>query len=141
MRIKTAKEVQNDVFKLVLGSPLAEGVNGRVYRNGQRPRDRKDYEDIIVTHTSSDPMQKQVGVVTINIYVPDIDPLESGQMMEDVSRTIEIETMAADWVSCLNIERETDYTFELHREINTIADQDTEAHIVVIQLKYTIFNI
>ncbi len=141
MRPKTAIEVQDDVFDLVRASPLREAISGTVYHKGQRERNRKKWEDIIVIHTTSDPSQKQVGVVTLNIYVPDHDPTGTGQMIEHRDRIRELSTIAADWVCDLNLYRETDYTFELYNEITTIEDQDTEAHIVVVKLEYTIFNI
>ena len=72
---KTGKQIQSDVLALLKSSTLPSIISGKVYRKGCRPRDSKA-EDAIVIFTTGLPGQIQTGVVTINIYCPDIDPYE-----------------------------------------------------------------
>ena len=69
---KTGKQIQGDIRKLLMDSTLYTKISGEVYRNGYRPRDSRR-EDAVVIFTAGMPEQIQTGVVTINIFVPDID--------------------------------------------------------------------
>lgn len=135
---KTGKQIQGDIYRLLRGSDLCEFISGNVYRNGMRPRDSRN-EDAIVTFTSGLPDQIQTGVVTINIFVPDIDPYGNGVRVEDGSRTEQIERMAQKWVDGLTAERSC-YKFSLQSTIYTEAEEETNQHFVVIKLKYEYFG-
>lgn len=97
---KTGKQIQGDIRRMLAGSKLAEAVSGGVYRNGYRPRDSRK-EDIIVTFTTGIPDQIETGVVTVNIYVPDIDPCGNGVFVEDGRRTEQLEALAQQWADSL----------------------------------------
>ena len=97
---KTGKQIQSDVLALLKSSTLPSIISGKVYRKGCRPRDSKA-EDAIVIFTTGLPGQIQTGVVTINIYCPDIDPYENGVLVEDGQRCETLEKAAADWVDSL----------------------------------------
>lgn len=141
---KTAKQVQTDIIKLLEGSILAEGVNGAIYRatpeNSYRPRDSRR-EDIEVIHTSGIPDQRQTGVVTIRVWVPDIDPYGNGVLVEDGARTEEIEALVARWAETLTeTQQKPDYLFGLQQTICTEADPDIAQHFVAVRLKYSIYD-
>ena len=68
---KTAKEVLNELRELVLNSSLAKTLSGKVYMQGQRPRDSVK-EDIILIFTAGTAEQLHAGLLTLNIYDPDI---------------------------------------------------------------------
>lgn len=135
---KTAKQVQTDIIALLRGSDLAAEVSGKVYRNGYRPRDSKE-EDIIVTFTSGLPDEIQTGVVTVNIYVPDIDPYGDGVLAEDGARTEALEILAQRWVENLS-GRSGNYLFELQQTIYTEAEPDIKQHFVVVKLRYRLYE-
>ena len=90
---KTGKQIQGDIYRFLKNSTLAEQISGEVYRSGIRPRDSQQ-EDAVVTFTAGLPDQIQTGVVTINIYVPDIDFDDNGTWVEDGARTEEMESLA-----------------------------------------------
>ena len=48
MSIKTSKEIEQDMRKLILASPVASAVSGSVYFPGYRPRDSKLEEAVAV---------------------------------------------------------------------------------------------
>lgn len=97
---KTGKQVQTDIRQMLLGSALAEAVSGSVYRNGYRPRDSR-MEDIVVTFTAGLAEQIQTGVVTVDIYIPDIDSDANGTWVEDGRRTEALEAAAQAWADSL----------------------------------------
>ena len=72
----TAKQVQTDVYNMLKDSALSSMISGAVCRAGYRPRDSR-VEDAIVTFTAGTVGEVEKGVVTLNIYGPDIDPYEN----------------------------------------------------------------
>ena len=135
---KTGKQVQGDIYQLLKGSTLSSMISGDVYRNGYRPRGSR-LEDAIVTFTAGLPEQVQTGVVTINIYVPDIDPYENGVFVEDGERTAELERLAQDWVDSITAEV-TSYLFKLQQTIYTEEEEEIKQHFVVVKLSYKYFG-
>lgn len=135
---KTSKQVQGDIFRLLRDSTLYTMISGEVYRNGQRPRDSKQ-EDAEVIFTTGTPTEIQTGVVTVNIYVPDIDAYDNGVLTEDGQRCEEVEALAQDWVDSLTAEVSC-YRFGLQQTIYTEADPEINQHFVVIKLYYQYYG-
>lgn len=135
---KTAKQVQTDIIALLRGSELATEISGEVYRIGLRPRDSR-LEDAVVIFTTGLPDEIETGVVTVNIYVPDIDPYENGVLVEDGERTETLEILAQGWVDSL-LGSGTNYVFELRQTIYTEAEPDIKQHFVVVKLGYRLYN-
>lgn len=133
---KTAKQVQTDIIELIRNSEIAADISGEVYRNGYRHRDSR-LEDIVVTFTTGLPDEIQTGVVTINVYVPDIDPYGNGVLVEDGERTEALEILSQKWVDSL-MGSGTNYVFKLRQTIYTEAEQDINQHFVVVKLGYKI---
>lgn len=135
---KTGKQIQGDVYRLLRGSDLSKKISGEVYRNGLRSRNSRK-EDAIVAFTAGLPDQIQTGVVTVNIFVPDIDPEDNGTWLEDGRRTEEIENLAQAWVDSLTAEISC-YKFKLQQTIYTEAEPSINQHFVVVKLKYEYFG-
>ena len=135
---KTSKQVQGDVYRLLKDSTLYTLISGEVYRNGYRPRDSRK-EDAVVIFTTGLPDEIQTGVVTVNIFVPDIDPYNNGVWVEDGARTEELEKLADAWVESLTAEV-SNYKFKLQQTIYTEEDKDIRQHFVVVKLKYKYFG-
>lgn len=138
MAARTAKQIQGDVYTFLKDSSLYSMISGDVYRNGFRPRD-SDKEDAVVIFTAGLPDQIQTGVVTVNIYVPDIDPFSNGVLVEDGSRTAEIESLAAQWADSLKAGL-SNYRFRLQQAIYTEEDAEIKQHFVVVKLRYEYFG-
>lgn len=135
---KTGKQIQGDIRRLLKDSTLYTQISGEVYRNGYRPRDSKK-EDAVVTFTAGLPDQIQTGVVTVNIFVPDIDPDDNGTWVEDGRRSEELEKLAQEWADSLTAEVSC-YKFKLQQTIYTEAEPDINQHFVVVKLKYEYFG-
>lgn len=145
---KTAKEIEGDVFSLLKNTAitwegqqktLEEIISGSVYRFGSRPRDSK-LEDAIVKFSAGRTDQIQTGVVTVNIYVPDIDPFLNGVLTEDQPRCSELEIAANRWVERLTANR-SDYKFSCPITIHTVPAEEINQHFVVIALNYKLLTI
>lgn len=135
---KTSKQVQGDIYQLLKDSTLYTMISGEVYRQGYRPRDSRK-EDAVVIFTTGLPDQIQTGVVTVNIYVPDIDPYQNGVLVEDGERTESIERLAQQWVDGLTTDRSC-YKFRLQQTIYTEEEPDIRQHFIVVKLKYEYFG-
>ena len=133
---KTAKEVQGDIYALLKGSSLASIINGDVYRAGYRPRDSRK-EDAIVIFTAGLPSQIQTGVVTVHIYVPDIEL--KGVRVENGERTAALERALQDWVEGLTC-AVSNYKFEQQGVVSTEDEPDIQQHFVVAMLRYKYFD-
>lgn len=141
---KTGKEVQSDVLDLFKNSSISSIISGEVYRKGYRPRyEKKDkakvLEDAIVIFTTGFPTQIQTGVVTINIYVPDIDPFDNGVFVENGERCDELEKAASEWVDSLTTVV-SNYKFKLQQTIYTEEEIDICQHFIVVKLGYEYFD-
>ena len=135
---KTSRQVQGDVYRLLRDSTLYSMISGEVYRNGMRPRDSR-LEDAVVIFTTGLAEQIETGVVTINIFVPDIDPYGNGVMVEDGARTEAIEKLAQNWVESLSADV-SNYLFKLQQTIFTEAEPSINQHFVVVKLQYKYFG-
>lgn len=136
---KTAKQIQSDIMALLSDTPLVAAISGKVYRAGLRPRDSRA-EDLIVIFTTGLPDQIQTGVVTLNLYVPDIDPYDdNGVFVENTRRCEELEQAASEWVESLTAAM-SDYRFRLQQTIYTEAEPDINQHFIVVKLQYVYFN-
>lgn len=135
---KTSKQVQGDVYKLLRDSTLYTMISGEVYRSGMRPRDSR-LEDAVVIFTAGLPTQIQTGIVTVNIFVPDIDPYDNGVLVEDSERTEEVERLAQAWADSLTAEV-SNYKFKLNQTIYTEEEPDIHQHFVVVKLYYEYFG-
>lgn len=133
---KTAHEIQGDIYTLLSQSAIAESISGNVYREGYRLHNSRA-EDAIVIFTTGENGQIQTGVVTINVYVPDIDIKRQGMLVENGKRCAELERIAADWVASLTLDK-TPYKISLQDTIYTEAEPDIHQHFIVIRLRYSL---
>ncbi len=133
---KTSRQIQGDIYRLLRESSLYMQTGGEVYRSGLRPRDSRQ-EDIVVAFTAGIPDQVQTGVVTVNIYVPDIDPYDNGVWVEDAERTEQIELLAQQWADGL-MSGSYGYDFSLRQTISTYEEADTRQHFVSVRIGYRI---
>lgn len=135
---KTGKQIQGDVYRLIRDSTLYTMISGEVYRNGYRPRDSRK-EDAVVIFTAGLPDEIQTGIVTVNIFLPDIDPDDNGTWVEDGRRAEELERLAQEWADSLTAEVSC-YKFRLQQTIYTESEPDIRQHFVVVKLKYEYFG-
>ncbi len=134
----TQRRVERDFRDRILASPLAKEIAGEVYYRGTAPRDFR-LEHATVAFTAGHPGQIESGTVTVNIYVPDIDPYDNGVYMENMARTEILEELASEWAAALE-EDDPDYLVSLADSVHTTAEPETDRHFIVVRLNYRHFN-
>lgn len=134
----TQRKVERDFRDRLLASPLAREISGEVYYRGTVPRDKRG-EYATVMFTAGHPGQIESGTVTVNVYVPDIDPCDNGVFMEDMARTEILEELASEWAVALEVE-DPDYLVSLADSVHTTAEPETDRHFIVVRLNYRYLN-
>ncbi|MCL1937593.1 MAG: hypothetical protein FWF52_04255 [Candidatus Azobacteroides sp.] len=133
---KTGQQIEDDLFGMVLNSPLASFISGGVYKYGTRPHDSKK-EDAVVKFVTgyNDGDYLQNGTVVVNIYVPDVDSNGSGVLLRDIKRCKAVETKASQWVESLTT-GQSNYLFRTAQTIYTEEEPEIKQHFVSIRLKF-----
>jgi len=132
---RTHHQITRNVRNLLRESALAEEMTGKVYYDGSRPRDSKA-EDAVIVFTDGDAKEVQEGIITINVFFPDVDPWSDGVFIEDGERAETLEALAQEWVNNLSCDRTDGYLFRLASAIHTTPEPDTNEHFVVIRLAF-----
>lgn len=130
----TGQQIVTDIIALLRETTLPDFIGGEIYREGNRPRN-SSAEDLVVIFTAADAEQFQSGVVTLNIYVPDLPTGDNGVNLVNSARCEEIEAAARDAVLSLKASR-SNYLFRLRDAIHTERDQDTDQSFVVVRLGF-----
>lgn len=130
--IKTEKQIEKDIFRIIKASPINTMISGTLYRKGMRPRNAKT-EDAVVAFLSGLDGQFQTGVVLLNIYVP-MTQNASSDKITDISRVETLETAVKDFFDECS---EVNYLFEL-RETPYSEDLDEiEQTRINVRIHYT----
>lgn len=130
--IKTEKQIEKDIFRIIKASPINTMIGGTLYRKGMRPRNANT-EDAVVAFLSGLDGQFQTGVVLLNIYVP-MTQNASSDKITDISRVDTLETAVKDFFDECS---EVNYLFEL-RETPYSEDLDEiEQTRINVRIHYT----
>lgn len=137
--MKTGGQIENDVYELLSSSKIKTLITGKLYRDiSYRPIGSMT-EDAIVIFTTGLSNQVQTGIVTINIYIPDIDAFKNGVLVKDKKRCDKMEEAVKDWVSTLTASK-SKYLFTMQQTIYTEQEAEIHQHFVVVKLKYKLFE-
>lgn len=134
---KTSEEIEEDVFKLVKAGNLT--ITGGIYRQGMRPFNSKA-EDIVVSFLSGADGQKQIGILNINAYVPDVDN-GSEQLVKNISRCKAVGIILKDFkeslmTSDINLSRSGYKFLSSDSMITTFEEPEISQHFVNLRLKF-----
>ena len=135
---KTGHQIQRDIYEMLKGSTLVSSLSGGIYRAGLRPRDSQ-LEDLVVIFTAADAEQVQEGVVTLNLYVPDIYPFDNGVSVEDVARCEALEGLMDGQVEAMTADK-SNYLFSLKSAVHTDRDEDIHQSFIVARLSFRYFG-
>ena len=127
---KTAKQIEQDIFRIIKDSDLSIAITGEVYRSGMRPTGATS-EDAVVKFLSGIDEQEQSGVVIVNVYVNDI-PLY-GELVEDVPRVDELESVVNEVLSSLD---DTEYLLEKDGTPHSFPAKGIKQHFINVRLRY-----
>lgn len=132
---KTGSAIVNDVYELMVNSPIPSFILGKVYKH-TRPTNSEDEDCTIRFKTGLDNRLQdgntQSGAVTINIYVPFIDN-GSGTKVPNTGRIHEIETfiepIIRSWSSA-------EYLFSIGDMIQSFEDNSLEQSFIYVDLRF-----
>ncbi len=128
---KTGSTFEKEIFHLIRNSGLKSKISGNVYRAGMRPFNSSK-EDAVITFITGRDGERQKGIVTINVYVPDINH-EGKIKVKNIGRCNEIEEYLEEIVREL---KKDGYRFSLDSIIQTFQEEDIEQHFVSVKLKF-----
>ncbi len=141
----TEDDIISDFYGLLNRSVLVTGTNhitGKVYLcvvgdNGTivstRPRDSK-LEDAEVMLTAGLPGEIQDLVVTVRIFVKDIDNSIDGTMQPNLKRLAALQKLAKEWVDTLTVPN-TGYLVRLAGTIHSSPMPEINQHFVSVKLR------
>lgn len=135
--MKTGQQIVTDIIGLLRGTEIARTIGGSIYRQGTRPRSSKS-EDMVIIFTEGDAEQFQAGLVTINVFVPDIPTTTDGVFVPNSGRCEEIEAASARSVE--SIKNVSNYRLSLRDAIYTMRDEEINQSFVVIRLNFKYFD-
>ena len=130
--IKSEKNIEKDLFKLISSSILAGMVSGKVYRNGMRP-DGSTLEDIVVKFLAGTDGQIQTGIIVLNIYVPDITQKGFSRKVENTART---EVLEDAIIAFVESNPDTEYLYELDETPISLEVDGIDQHAIYARIKY-----
>lgn len=136
--MKTGQQIVTDMIALLRGTELPNEIGGDIYRAGTRPKD-STAEDCVVIFTTADADQFQEGVITLNIYVPDIITDNDGVHLVDSGRCEEVEDSARKAVKSL-VASKSNYKFKLRDAIHTQRDEEINQSFVVVRLGFKYYD-
>ena len=128
---KTASEIEDDVFALINASALKTAITGTIYREGMRPLNAKT-EDAVISFLTGLDGQIQTGVVTLNIYTPDIDN-GTGTMVKNVARCRVLEILVN---SIIQGSVPGMYRFKLGAIVQTYQADQINQHFINAKIKF-----
>jgi hypothetical protein len=130
---KTAHQILDDVVSRLKSAGFDGVIGGRIYKK-KRP-DNSTAEDCVVSFKAGIDGQIQNGVVTINVYVPNIrgEDEDQGSLVENVARTRLFEaTLNTICRSFTNGE----YLFTPANIVETWEEEAIEQHFVHLDLDF-----
>lgn len=137
--MKTGFQVETDFFRAVKNTELYRKIKGDVYRDGLRPRDSKK-DDIVIRLTALSVGQLQEGVLTILVFVPDIEMSGVGNLKRDINRLSKFEDLGAKAVEEIRKELKDEYNeVKLQTGIQSYPDSNEE-HFVSIRIQFQVLN-
>lgn len=98
MAIKTEQEIERDFFAMVRQSSLGRSIKGGIYRSEMRPNGAIS-EDIVIKLLAGTNGQIQRGIITLNVYVPDVPYLNDGRNVPNHSRISELQGLVNEFIA------------------------------------------
>lgn len=130
--VKTAAQIERDLYRLLSRSALAAELRGGVYRADMRPYG-SEREDMVVAFLAGVDAQVQTGIVVLNIYVPRLADAMSGEMRPDKAREAVLEGLFRDFVDRCP---DTEYLFATDGTPTGELDEATGQYSINARLKF-----
>jgi len=129
---KSEKNIEKDLYKLVVASPLATMIAGKVYRKGMRPENSVQ-EDIVVKFLAGRESQIQKGQLLLNVYVSDKTQMGTTRLVENTSRVEQLEDAI---IAFLDSHPSSEYLYELEDSPNSLEVEGISQHVITARINY-----
>lgn len=133
---RTVIEIIDIIKSLLMESDLAQAVNGKIYRIGDRP-DFSICEDIIITHKSGNGDRVQEGVANILIYT--LDNLTTEGYRKNILRLNILEPLSREWIESVNTYAMT-CRLTLKSPIEIVEESEIGQHYICLNVNYKLIN-
>lgn len=130
--IKTEQQIERDFYSFIKNSPLGKAIKGGIYRDEMRPINSSD-EDLVIKFLSGIDEQVQIGVIVINLYVPDIIFSSDGRKVKDISRMAELEELILSFVEDND---NTEYWMQTDGTPISMLNEDVNQHFIYARIKF-----
>lgn len=131
--IKTAEDIERDLYRLIRASQLGQALRGSVYRSEMRPY-AAESEDAVVKLLAGLDEQIQTGVIVVNIYIPDKLSRPDGRKVIDHARAAELLTLVRAFVES---SPPTEYRLTTDATPLLMYDDEIEQHFIYARIKYS----
>jgi hypothetical protein len=128
---KTGLEIEKDVFAIINASELKATIGGTIYKDGLRPVNAKT-EDAVIKFVTGLNGQSQVGVVVVNVFVPNIE-IGDATLVKNITRCRTIEALMSSIVLGAD---SSEYDFSLGSMIQTFQVDGIEQHFVNAKIRF-----
>ena len=129
---KTEMQIERDFYSMIKSSELGKAIKGGIYRSEMRPNDAKT-EDLIIKFLSGLDEQIQVGVVILNLYVPDIPNGSDGRLVADKNRIGVLQELI---LSFIEENPNTEYLLESDETPTTNLNEEIEQHFIYARIMF-----
>lgn len=131
---KTAKQVEGDVYALLKNSTIPTTIKGKMLRGENVRPVLSVTEDAIVSFMSGLDGQEQIGVITVNVYVPHLDNGEA-TLKQDSKRCEVIETLLSSIIDEMDTDSD-EYEFDLQNMIQSFIVEGIDQSRVNAQIHF-----
>ena len=129
--IKTGGNIETDIYNLI-ATKLKAIIAGNVYKSDGREKDAKT-EDAVIIFMGGLDGQVQEGIVTVNIYIPDIDAGNKGAKVKDTKRCRDVE---AALLTAIDGTTTTEYELTRKSIIQTFKEEAINQHFVNTKIQF-----
>lgn len=126
---KTGGQIERELFGL-LKPAIDSFINGKLYRQGMRPIDSA-FEDAVLSFMTGLSGQVEVGVLNLNVYVPNVSI--GTQLVCNITRCTDIEIFLTNLIDSIS---STEYELGLGSIVQTFEESSINQHFVNCKIKF-----
>lgn len=128
--IKTGGNIETDIYNLI-STGVKTIISGNIYKSEGRPKNATS-EDAVIIFMGGLDGQVQEGIVTLNIFIPDID---NGSAIQ-VKDTGRCRTVEAAILSLIDATTSSEYELTRKSIIQTFAVEEIKQHFVNTKIQF-----
>ncbi len=136
--MKTTLDLVDLVYEVLKTSSLKSSITGKVYEY-QRPVN-SNVEDVVINSLPITNDQLQEAIVNVNVFVPNLEVEETGDISRQVPNITRLKTLAGLAVQNLTDGISGDYTWDVQQQ-TLMEDDESKQHFINIRIQFFVSNI